>query len=51
MAGVDYRFTRNSGVGLAYRYVDYDLTATRSSFTGSVKYEFSGPMLYVIGSF
>jgi opacity protein-like surface antigen len=51
MAGVDYRFTRNFGVGLAYRYVDYDLTATRSSFTGSVKYEFSGPMLYVIGSF
>ncbi len=51
MAGVDYRFTRNFGIGLAYRYVDYDLDVTKSSFTGGVKYEFSGPMLYLIGSF
>jgi outer membrane autotransporter protein len=51
VAGVDYRFTRNFGIGLSYRYVDYDLDVTRSSFTGGVKYEFSGPMLYLIGSF
>ena len=51
MVAVDYRFARNFGVGLGYRYVDYDLDVTRASFTGGVKYEFSGPMLYLIGSF
>ena len=51
VAGVDYRFTRNFGIGLGYRYVDYDLDVTRSSFTGGVKYEFSGPVLYIVGSF
>ena len=51
MAAVDYRFARNFGVGLGYRYVDYDLDVTKSSFTGGIKYEFSGPMLYLIGSF
>ena len=51
VVAVDYRFARNFGVGLGYRYVDYDLDVTKSSFTGGVKYEFSGPMLYLIGSF
>ena len=51
VAAVDYRFTRNFGLGLGYRYVDYDLDVTRSSFSGGVKYEFSGPVLYLVGSF
>jgi hypothetical protein len=51
VAAVDYRFARNFGVGLGYRYVDYDLDVARSSFTGGVKYQFGGPMLYLIGSF
>lgn len=51
VGAVDYRFTRNFGVGLGYRYVNYDLDVTKSSFTGRVKYEFSGPVLYAIGSF
>ena len=51
VAGVDYRFTRNFGVGLGYRHVDYDLDVTKSSFSGSVQYEFSGPVLYLVGSF
>ena len=50
-AAIDYRFTRNFGVGLGYRYVDYDLEVTKSSFSGGVKYEFSGPVLYLVGSF
>jgi hypothetical protein len=49
--GVDYRFHRNFGAGLAYRYVDYDVTATKPKFTGGFEYKFSGPMLYVNGSF
>jgi len=50
-AGVEYRITRNFGAGLAYRYVDYDLTATKTRFTGGFQYRFSGPVLSVIGSF
>jgi len=50
-AGVDYRFTRNFGVGLAYRHVDYDVTATKASFNGGMNYKFSGPMLYGVASF
>ena len=51
VAAVDYRFTQNFGIGLGYRYVDYDLDVTRSSFSGGVKYQFSGPVLYLVGSF
>lgn len=50
-AGVDYRFHRNFGAGLGYRYVDYTLEATKASFTGEVRYRFSGPVLYAVGSF
>lgn len=50
-AGVDYRFARNFGIGLGYRYVDYDLSITKSRFNGGVEYKFSGPVLYLVGSF
>jgi hypothetical protein len=50
-AGVDYRFARNFGVGLGYRHVDYQLSASNSRFTGDVNYRFSGPMFYLTGSF
>src|SRR6185503_7312218 len=49
--GVDYRFTRNFGVGLAYRHVDYDVTATKANFNGGMNYKFSGPMIYGVASF
>jgi hypothetical protein len=49
--GVDYRFTRHFGVGLAYRHVDYDVTATKTSFNGGMNYKFRGPMLYGVASF
>jgi len=49
--GVDYRFARHFGVGLAYRHVDYDLEVTKGRFNGAVNYRFGGPMLYFTGSF
>lgn len=49
--GIDYRFTRNFGIGLGYRYIDYDLTVTKARFNGGVEYRFSGPVLYLVGSF
>ncbi len=50
-AGIDYRVTRNFGVGAGYRYVDYDLTVSKSNFNGGVRYKFSGPTVYAIASF
>lgn len=50
-AGIDYRFTRNFGIGLGYRYIDYDLTVTKPRFNGGVEYKFNGPVLYLVGSF
>jgi len=47
MAAVDWRFTRNVGVGLGYRYVDYKLEADKADFRGEVQYTFKGPTLFV----
>jgi hypothetical protein len=50
-AGIDYRFTRNFGVGAGYRYMNYDLTSTKAKYNGGVEYKFSGPTLYAAMSF
>jgi len=50
-AGIDYRFHRNFGVGAGYRYVDYDVDITKSSYNGNVTYKFSGPTVYAVASF
>ena len=44
-AGLSYFVTRNIGVGLGYRYVDYSLELTRANWVGAVDYRFSGPVL------
>jgi hypothetical protein len=49
--GVDYRLFRNFGLGLAYRYIDYDLSVTTSEYNGAINYGFSGPLLYLVSSF
>jgi hypothetical protein len=49
--GVDYRLFRNLGLGIAYRYIDYDLSVTTSEYNGSINYGFSGPLLYLVSSF
>jgi len=50
-AGLDYRFTRNFGVGAGWRYVDYDLTVTKTRYNGGITYKFNGPTLYASVSF
>ncbi len=50
-AGVDYRFTRHFGAGLAYRYIKYDVDVTKSDYNGNINYKFSGPMFYAVASF
>ena len=42
-----YRFTRNFGVGILYRYVDYRVDVEKEVYTGRFSYEFAGPALFV----
>lgn len=51
MAAVDWRFAKNVGAGLGFRYVDYKLDATKSNFTGEVRYKFKGPTIFVNAGF
>lgn len=51
MAGIDWRVARHWGVGLGYRYVDYQLESTDDAFRGEVNYNFRGPTLYVTAAF
>jgi hypothetical protein len=46
MIAGDWRFNKNWGVGLGYRYVSYNLKATNDKFHGEVKYDFKGPTIY-----
>ncbi len=47
MAALDWRVTKNFGVGAGYRYVDYKVGITKSDFNGEVKYAFKGPTLFI----
>jgi len=47
MAAFDWRFTKNFGAGVGYRYVDYKVGVTKSDFNGEVKYTFKGPTIFV----
>lgn len=44
-AGVSARVTKNLSLGAGYRYVEYDVSATKGSFVGSLNYKFNGPIL------
>jgi len=48
---VDWRFHPNFSVGAGYRYVNYELEASSSSWKGEVNYKFSGPILFVEAAF
>jgi hypothetical protein len=47
MGMLDWRFTKNFGAGVGYRYVDYRVSATKTNFNGEVQYKFKGPTLFV----
>jgi hypothetical protein len=48
---VDYRWPRNLGLGVTYRYIDYDLSVTKEKYNGGINYRFSGPLLYLVTTF
>ena len=51
MASFDWRFHKNWGAGVGYRYVDYTLDAESSDLRGEVNYKFHGPTLFVNAAF
>jgi hypothetical protein len=51
MAALDWRFAKNWGAGIGYRYVDYKLEAESSDFRGEINYKFKGPTLFLNAAF
>ena len=51
LVALDWRFAKNWGAGVGYRYVDYTLEATTSKFFGEINYKFKGPTLFVNAGF
>lgn len=42
-----YRFLKNAGIGIAYRYVDYRIDVLQPRTRGRFAYRFNGPALFV----
>jgi hypothetical protein len=51
MAALDWRFAKNWGAGIGYRYVDYQLDAESDDFRGQVNYKFKGPTVFLNAQF
>jgi hypothetical protein len=51
LAAIDWRFAKNWGAGIGYRYVDYTLEATKHNFYGEINYKFKGPTIYLNAGF
>jgi hypothetical protein len=45
--GMTWRFMKNIGAGVAYRYVDYRLDVTETNAIGRFAYKFHGPSLFM----
>lgn len=50
-AAVAYRLFKHLDAGLAYRYVDYRLRVNQDDWNGRVRYQFSGPSLFLRAGF
>jgi hypothetical protein len=50
-AAVSYRFTDNFGIGVGYRYVDYDLDVEKPNYVASFDYKFWGPSIFLEAGF
>ncbi len=50
-AAVSYRFSKNFGVGVGYRYVDYDLDVEKTNYVASFDYKFWGPSIFLEAGF
>ena len=46
-ASAQYRIMDNVGIGVAYRYVDYDLDVEKDTYVASFDYNFWGPSVFI----
>jgi hypothetical protein len=46
-ASAQYRIMDNVGIGVAYRYVDYDLDVEKDTYVASFDYNFWGPSFFI----
>ena len=46
-ASVSYRIMENVGIGVGYRYVDYDLDVEKDTYVASFDYQFWGPSFFI----
>jgi len=46
-ASASYRIMDNVGIGVSYRYVDYDLDVEKDDYTAAFDYQFNGPSVFV----
>jgi len=51
MANLEYRLTKNFGVGVGYNYVDMDLTIDKSNRKDKYDLDYKGPVAYISASF
>lgn len=50
-ARLSYRVFENVGIGVMYRYVDYDLDIEKDRWNGQIAYQFKGPALFLQAGF
>jgi hypothetical protein len=50
-ARLSYRVLKNIGIGVMYRYVDYNLDIEKDRWNGEVAYTFKGPALFLQAAF
>ena len=51
VANLEYRLTKNFGVGVGYNYVDMDLTIDKSKRKDKYDLDYKGPVAYISASF
>ena len=50
-ASVQYRFARNFGAGIMFRYVDYRVDVEKPNYEGRFNYSFAGPAVFLEAGF
>lgn len=50
-ARLSYRVFENVGIGVMYRYVDYDLDIEKDRWNGEIAYKFKGPAVFLQAGF
>jgi len=48
-ASVEYTLPMGFGVGIGYRYIDFNVDSNKADWRGDANFKFSGPTLYVSG--